>query len=294
MTAAVRSLGYAIVTATDLDAWQVFACDLLGLQAVERTSDRLLLRADEKAYRLDIRKGDIDGVTTLGWEVGGAAELEELAQKLEAAGYAVKREDALAAREARQVSGLVTFDDPDGVQIELHYGLKDDKNRFVSPTGAHFVTGTGGLGHAFQLTSDAEAFGALYFDILGFRLSDHIEFGPIDATFMHCNPRHHSQAYAQVPGAPVGVGHLMFEVDDLDFVGRAYDKVLAGAAPLAMSFGRHSNDNMTSFYVRTPSGFQIEYGYGGLVIDEDTWTPHRYDVPSFWGHARTDPDEIDI
>ena len=28
---------------------------------------------------------------------------------------------------------------------------------------------------------------------------------------------------------------------------------------------------MTSFYVRTPSGFEIEYGTGGLVVDDDTW-----------------------
>ena len=39
-----------------------------------------------------------------------------------------------------------------------------------------------------------------------------------------------------------------------------------------MSLGRHTNDLMTSFYVRTPSGFEIEYGTGGIVVDDDTWT----------------------
>ena len=38
-----------------------------------------------------------------------------------------------------------------------------------------------------------------------------------------------------------------------------------------MTLGRHTNDLMTSFYVRTPSGFEIEYGTGGLVVDDDTW-----------------------
>ena len=88
----------------------------------------------------------------------------------------------------------------------------------------------------------------------------------------------------------------MFEVDDIDAVGRAYSKVVEdGFAPLAMSLGRHSNDQMISFYVRTPSGFQIEYGTGGLPIDDDQWLPGRYDVPSFWGHVRVQnaPDVID-
>jgi hypothetical protein len=41
---------------------------------------------------------------------------------------------------------------------------------------------------------------------------------------------------------------------------------------------------MTSFYVTTPSGFQIEYGSGGVVIDDDTWQIAHYDAVSAWGH----------
>ena len=65
--------------------------------------------------------------------------------------------------------------------------------------------------------------------------------------------------------------HLMLEVSTLDDVGTALDIVNARELPLAMSLGRHTNDLMTSFYVRTPSGFEIEYGTGGLLVDDDTW-----------------------
>jgi 2,3-dihydroxybiphenyl 1,2-dioxygenase len=292
--AEVVGLGYAIVEARDLGAWKEFACDLLGLQAVEATEERLLLRMDDKAYRLDVRHGEGDAVTVLGWEVTGPKELEELAASLESNGFAVKRGDAALARE-RQVSGIVAFDDPEGQKLELFYGLKKDRDRFVSPTGARFVTGAGGLGHAFQMVRDNDAYNKLYLDLLGFRLSDYIDFGPdMYGTFTHANERHHSFAWAPIPTAPPGVGHLMFEVDELDFVGRAWDKVQAGAAPIASTFGKHSNDEMLSFYVKTPSGFQIEYGFGGKIIDEATWTPSRYDVPSYWGHKRTDPNEPDV
>lgn len=282
------------LSATDLPAWKTFACDLLGLQPAEETPDRLLLRMDEKSYRVDIRRGQEDRVSVLGWEVAGARELDELARTLTSHGYAVKTADPAALAE-RQVSGLVSFDDPEGVSLEIFYGLKKDRDRFVSPTGARFVTGTGGLGHAFQIVRNAEPYRVLYEEIFGFRLSDHIDFGPgITGTFLHCNQRHHSFAYAPIPPAPQGVGHLMFEVDDLDLVGRAWDKVEAGAAPVALTFGKHSNDEMLSFYAVTPSGFQVEYGYGGKTIDDATWTPSRYDVTSYWGHKRTDPNIPEI
>ena len=51
-----------------------------------------------------------------------------------------------------------------------------------------------------------------------------------------------------------------------------------------MSLGRHTNDMMTSFYVRTPSGFEIEYGTGGVLVDEENWEVENYDAMSFWGH----------
>jgi hypothetical protein len=44
---------------------------------------------------------------------------------------------------------------------------------------------------------------------------------------------------------------------------------------------------MTSFYAKTPSGFFVEYGWGGRIIDPATWQPHEtFDGPSFWGHER--------
>lgn len=69
MTAHVRALGYAIVGTADLDAWQAFAVDVLGLHAAERTEDRLLLRRDDCAYRLDLRRSEVEGIQALGWDV---------------------------------------------------------------------------------------------------------------------------------------------------------------------------------------------------------------------------------
>ena len=62
--------------------------------------------------------------------------------------------------------------------------------------------------------------------------------------------------------------------------------MLAGAARLRSTFGKHTNDKMTSWYVSSPSGFGIEYGCGGILIDDETWLPTRYDEAHYWGHQR--------
>ena len=41
---------------------------------------------------------------------------------------------------------------------------------------------------------------------------------------------------------------------------------------------------MVSFYSRSPSGFDVEFGFGGLLVDEMDWTVTQITKPSFWGH----------
>lgn len=292
MTATVRSLGYAILGCADLDEWRSFAGNVLGLQVTEHTDSSIRLRMDEYLYRLQIELDAPAGVHTLGWEVAGPAELDELAARVQAAGYEVSRGDAGLAR-ARNVTDLVRFADPDGlVTIELFYGLTQSLTRFVSPTGTTFVAGRElGLGHIFQLVGDPAAYWRLYVETLGFRLSDHIEVGPgVDATFTHCNPRHHSFAYVPVKDddrhRAQGVGHIMIETGDIDGVGRAIDAVQHHGAKMTATLGKHTNDKMISFYLQSPSGTGIEYGTGGIEIDDATWTPTRYQSAHYWGHER--------
>ncbi|MFI9628790.1 VOC family protein [Streptomyces sp. NPDC052042] len=286
----MKSLGYAVLGCTDTGEWRSFAEDLLGLQVVGTGPGSLRLRMDEYLYRLQIEESDTRGVTTLGWETAGPAELDELARRVEEAGYTVERPGVEAAR-ARNVTDLVRFKDPDGLTLELFYGLTNALTNFVSPTGNSFVASRLGLGHAFQLVSDPGAYWTLYRDVLGFRLSDHIEVGPgTDATFLHCNPRHHSFAF--VPAVAddrhraQGVGHLMLESVDVDGVGRALDALYASGGKETATLGKHTNDKMISFYLESPSGTGIEYGSGGIEIDDASWTPTRYQSAHYWGHKR--------
>ncbi|WP_241385607.1 VOC family protein [Rhodococcus sp. CH91] len=281
----VRAFGYLVATVRDIEAWKIFAADVHGMQVVEHTPDRLKLRLDERAWRLDLHRGAVEHIDAVGWEVRGPEDIDTLEKALIDHGYAPRRASAEDAA-YRQVTDFLAFTDPDGHGIEIFYGQHRESAPFVSPTGARFVTEGMGIGHVMFAVSESAPFRTLYMDILGLGLSDYIDIGPDPGTFLHCNPRHHSVAFANRPNFGPRLGHLMVQVDDLDTVGRAYDLILAGAAPLGATLGKHTNDEMISYYVKTPSGWEMEYGYGGLEIDEENWVPGRWTSAHFWGHQR--------
>ena len=55
---------------------------------------------------------------------------------------------------------------------------------------------------------------------------------------------------------------------------------------MGMDLGKHTNDHMVSFYMKSPSGFEVEYGWGARVIDDATWNVVHHTSGSIWGHTR--------
>jgi 3,4-dihydroxy-9,10-secoandrosta-1,3,5(10)-triene-9,17-dione 4,5-dioxygenase len=179
-------------------------------------------------------------------------------------------------------------------------GAALDSRPSVSPYGNRFVTGDLGLGHVVLPVpaGDEAAFG-FWTEVLGFRLRDSMRmpaefFGgqpgdpPVWFRFLGCNARHHSLALAPVPADP-GIVHLMIETASLDDVGRALDRCIRRGAPVSGSLGRHANDLMVSFYVRTPGGFDVEYGTDGRLVDDASWITRESTAVSLWGHSFAPP-----
>ncbi|MFD0853631.1 VOC family protein, partial [Actinomadura adrarensis] len=173
----------------------------------------------------------------------------------------------------------------------LVLGLADAGTPFASERLlGGFVTGAGGAGHSVLIENgfDRRQILAFYTEVLGFEISDFIdeEVAPgivASVVFLHCNERHHTLAFAGMP-FPKRMHHFMVEVSDIRDVGLAYDRCMDAKQPFEMTLGMHPNDKMFSFYVRTPSGFNVEFGWGGLVIDEATWEVQHFDKLSSWGH----------
>ena len=292
----VHALGYAIFGVKDVAAWRSFAGGVLGMMVEETEGGGLRLRIDERSWRVAVEPTGEDDVTCLGFEVSGPDALDALVARIEKGGVAVTRDDALAKK--RGVIGLARCADPSGLAIELYWGGTDTgQAHFVSPQGVGaFVTEGQGFGHVVLAAPDIAAHRAFYEGLLGFRLSDFIDFTPapgieIRLVFLHCNPRHHTLALAPIP-APKRLNHFMLQVADFDDVGRAMDRARKAGVPFANGLGKHTNDHMVSFYLVTPSGFEVEFGHGARVVDDATWVPARHTATSTWGHERMAPPPV--
>lgn len=283
-----NQLGYVVLNVSDLNAWRTLSADILG--AEERKGDdaagRVRLRLDEHHHRITLQAAKSDSIEAIGWEVPSADELEAVRKELAKRGIAVSNGTA-AEIEDRKVVAMIRFRDPDGFPTEVYCGpLMDDMPFRPARPMSGFSCGALGMGHVVLIAKDIRASARFYQEVLGFKLSDYIAWDEADAVFMHCNPRHHSLAFInECYGMKSGdIHHFMLETNSLDDVGRAYDLIRSRNCPLVMTLGRHTNDQMTSFYLKAPSGFAIEYGWGGILVDDADWQVKRYSTPKLWGH----------
>ena len=293
----VRSLGYVVVEASDPGAWRKFALDVIGLMEGPAAADgSLRLRIDERPFRIAVVPGKRDRFLSCGWEFRDAAELEAVIGTLTAARVEVRRgtEAEAVNRCVRQIAFCA---DPCGNQLELFHGRTYDYAPFTSSKGlSGFVAGELGMGHAVLPALQLAAMHQFY-QRLGFADTDEMWLAmspnPADPKlgihFMHaaCR-RHHSLALAGMP-APSGCVHIMLEARTLDDVGYTLDRCVAAGAHISSSLGKHSNDLMVSFYVRTPGGFDLEFGCDGLQPEWSSWVPTQSVIGDLWGHRWSPP-----
>ena len=280
----LTALGYIGVHSAKLEDWSALATRLIGMQQVDRGGATRVFRMDDRKQRFVVTGEDGDRLAFTGWETANADAMAALAARLEAAGTRVRRATRAEA-DARGVADFIAFDDPGGNRVEIFHGAALADTPFVPGRPiSGFRTGPFGMGHVVLHVADVAPLLPFYRDVLGFHVSDY-GLTPYPLYFFHVNGRHHS--FAMVGSGRKGLHHFMVELGSLDDVGQGYDLAQLEEGRVAFSLGRHTNDHMTSFYAQTPSGFFIEYGWGGRIIDPNTWEPHEtFDGPSFWGHER--------
>ena len=283
----VSQLGYLGLSVSDTEAWEAYATDILGMEVSERAADgTLYLRMDEYHHRLALHPTGLDDIAYVGWQVPNEREFEALKQSMFEGGIEYVQGSRQEISD-RMVRDMVKFE-VTGVPYEVYYGGKVLWEQPFKPgrpiTG--FKTGEMGLGHVgFALEmDDIPETTRIFRDVLGFKMSDWI--GP--TPFFHVNPREHTLTFPprRDPNDPKKIGHFMVETNSLDDVGSCLDLCMQKGVEITSSLGKHTNDHMVSFYMRTPSGFRVEYGWGGRLIDDTVWQVNTYDKANIWGHLR--------
>ncbi|MEP4147758.1 MAG: VOC family protein [Halioglobus sp.] len=295
----VSASGYLRIGSTDVDSWMDFGTGVLGMMDAQRedAGGARFLRLDDHPFRFMIEPAEADGLIATGLEFPDEDAFTRTCEALAEAGHAVTQGSTDDAKR-RCVTALATTVDPSGNTIELYWGRELDYTPLISPQGVPgFVTtyqqtGDMGFGHLVLPAPDFDATSAFYTDIIGMGITDILYPPGMEGAkihFMHANnPRQHSLALFNAPH-PLGVVHIMVEVETMDEVGRGMDRAQAAGSHFLATLGRHVNDNMCSVYLLAPGGVAVEFGYDGMLIDPQTHVATVSTEGDLWGHEYSFP-----
>jgi 2,3-dihydroxybiphenyl 1,2-dioxygenase len=289
-------MGYVLVASQKLKEWEVFGAQGIGMHLDKPEKDVLAFRMDDFARRLVIKRGDAEDVVASGWQVDDDATLAEIVGRLRADGVEVRsgtKEDS----QIRGVESFVAFTGPKRMSIEL-FTQPQKTNGALAMQTSGFVTGGIGMGHLAITSKEPESMSGFWKKYFDARLTDQIEARisgiNLEIEFLRLNARHHSVAVAATRGVrmdPVRtrIQHMNLEVRSLDDMTNAYLRCRKLGFKVAMGVGLHTNDKDLSFYVMTPSDFQIELGWSPIQVEnEAAWKPQVYQGISLWGHQPKD------
>jgi 2,3-dihydroxybiphenyl 1,2-dioxygenase len=283
--AAELELGYIGFEVDDRDAFETFLADVVGLTA---GASAHTWRNDDKVQRVVVDQGSRNDATFLGFEAADRAGFDARVESLGRIGFDVTK-GTDDEKDVRKVEDLAWCTAPWGTRLEIALGLQTASPFASSLMPGGFLTANMGFGHAVFAAPDLPAADRFVTDGLGLAQSDWLEMDAggftLEVRFYHCNARHHSLALAGVPfDVPTKLHHFMLETNNVDDVGAAWDRVWNAELPIANGLGKHPNDEMFSFYVVTPAGFQLEIGHGARIVSEPWTDNHVYDRISAWGH----------
>lgn len=284
-------MGYVVVESDRLHDWRRFLKQGLGLHEVLTDEDALAFRMDDHERRFMIRKGAAEDVVATGWQLRDQAALDIVLRRLAERGIAVEPGSTEEAA-FRGVAGFVRLMGPKAMAIELFTEARTTATPLNMLTSG-FVTGDSGMGHLAITSRRPEKMLRFWQEIFDARLSDRIHQplsgAMLDIDFLRLNARHHTIAIAATRGLRLDpirtrVQHVNMLVSTLDDLTDAFERLCDLGYEMAHEIGQHPNDREVSFYVVSPSGFELELGWNALTVDEAAWRPTSYNAISIWGH----------
>lgn len=284
-------IGYLVAESNKFDEWIDFAQKCLGLCLAERTEKSISFRIDNYQKRLIITKGNQEDVTHLGVQLNDESVLNEVLNRFDTRGIQYQQGDADEAK-FRGVKAFWSLRGPKNIQIELFVDELQSEHPLETKVSG-FYTDASGMGHVAITSRKPEKMIRFWQEFFDARLTDTIEQkvngAILDISFLRLNERHHSIAIARTRGFAIDpirtrIQHVNFQVLTLEDVTASYQRCKDYGFNVVWDMGLHTNDREVSFYVASPSGFEVELGWNPLKINELTWKPIKHTAISVWGH----------
>lgn len=261
-----RDLSYVRLGTQDLDGAEKFATEIVGLQVIHRTPDRVYMRSDMRHHTLCYFKGDPTDHTTA-FELKDWSGLDKAMASLEQAGVECGRGTPEEA-EDRFVYDFGWFKDPTGNRIEIVVRPYEANRRYYGARDA----GVSGFGHIGLNTTDPERDEKFWLKHFNTRVSDWIGKSPL----MRVKNVHHQLALFPTTGP--GVQHINHQVETIDDLMRSLYMLQEKQIKVVFGPGRHATSGGYFLYFEGHDGMTYEYSTSdrSIIEDEENYRPRQF------------------
>ncbi len=292
--------GHMQLKVLDLDESIDFYTNVVGLIQTGREGDRAYFKAwDERDHHsLVLRGAGEAGMDFFGFKVADDATLAKLESDLNAYGVTTER---IPAGDLLETGERVRFEIPSGHLIELY----SQKTAVGTPMGvtnpppwcaaAEQGIAPIRMDHALLYGPDIEKVQALFVDVLGFYLVEHVllEDGQTDlAIWLSCSTKAHDIAFVRNE-EPGKLHHTAFLLESWERVLRAADLMSMNQVSIDMGPTRHGVTRGTTIYAFDNSGNRFETFCGGYQSYPDwepvTWTWDEVGPAVFYHDRQLNP-----
>ena len=292
--------GHMQLKVLDLDEAVEFYSNVVGLVQTGRDATRAYFKGwDERDHNsVILRDAGEAGMDFYGFKVADDATLAKLESDLNNYGVTTER---IPASDLLETGERVRFQIPSGHIIELYSQKTDVGNGmgYTNPPPWSDASERGiapiRLDHALLYGPDIEKVQALFVDVLGFYLTEHIllEDGTTDlAIWLSCSTKAHDVAFVRNE-EPGKLHHTAFLLESWERVLRAADLMSMNKVPIDMGPTRHGVTRGTTIYAFDNSGNRFETFCGGYQSYPDwqplTWTWEEVGSAIFYHDRKLNP-----
>ena len=276
----ILRLGHVDITAPDLELAAAYYTQVMGLDIVERTDDRIFFKCwDERDHHsLAIRADTRIGIDRIAFKVEAEDDLDHFETRIENAGYAVQR---VAEGEEIGQGESIRFESPSGHEMELYFKAEKVGGRLPLVNPKPYVDGLVGIApprmdHVLVTAEEVPEVARFFMDVLDFRLTEQLLDGGGHQVIAFLERSHKPHDIAFVQGPNGGLHHFSFWLDDWDHVRRAADILAFNGISVDVGPTRHGITRGNTIYFFDPMGTRNEVFTGGYRPDPDfptiTWT----------------------
>lgn len=282
----IAKLGHVSLVTPNLEKSLWFFKDVIGLEEIERTGNKVYLRANTEFehHSLILEAGDRAALDHVGWRAKRAEDVEKFAEQLQSSGLEIQWIES--GQEAGQ-GKAIRFKIPSQHTFEIYYDVEKPKasqgqrSGLKNQTHKSWARGISPrrIDHVNLWTSHNPGTTHNWLsEQLGFKMREYVKLdnGMVIGGWMSVTPLVHDIAVMAAHDAktPARFHHVAYWLDNAQDILRAADILRENDFEIDQGPLKHGISQAVALYVRDPgSGHRVELFSNGYLIFDPDWEP---------------------